>query len=47
MNTHPYKHIYAHSILMSTSERLSRLDLKIYNVDHKERLIVDGDTVFH
>jgi hypothetical protein len=37
MNTH------AHYILMDTSERLSRLDLEIYKVDHQERLIVNED----
>jgi hypothetical protein len=41
MNTHLYKHIHVYSTSMSTSERLSRLDLKIYEVDHQERLIVD------
>jgi hypothetical protein len=28
---------------MSTSEKLSRLDLKIYEVGYEERLAVDGD----
>jgi hypothetical protein len=28
---------------MSISERLSRLDIKIYEFDHQERLAVDGD----
>jgi hypothetical protein len=36
-----------YSIFMSTSERLNRLDLKIYEVDHKERLAVDDDVTFH
>jgi hypothetical protein len=31
---------------MSIFERLSRLDLKIYEVSHQECLAVDGDVVF-
>jgi hypothetical protein len=34
-------------LLLSTSERLSRLDLDIYKVDHQERLTVDGDVASH
>jgi hypothetical protein len=34
MSTHPYDHTYAHSILISTFERLSRLDLEIHEVSH-------------
>jgi hypothetical protein len=41
--THPYEHIHAHSTPMSTSKRLSRLDLKIHEVGHQEHLAVDGD----
>jgi hypothetical protein len=33
----------AHPTLMSTSERLSRLDLEIHEVGHQECLAVDGD----
>jgi hypothetical protein len=36
-------HIYTHYISMSTSERLSRFDFKIHEVDHQERLAIDGD----
>jgi hypothetical protein len=43
MSTHPYKHTHAHPAPMSTSERLSRLNLKIHDVDHQERLTVDED----
>jgi hypothetical protein len=32
---------------MSTSERLSRFDLEIHEVDHQERLAVDRDIVSH
>jgi hypothetical protein len=39
MNTHPYEYTYVHHIFMSTSKRLSRLDLEIYEVGHQERLI--------
>jgi hypothetical protein len=43
MSTHPYKHTYAHPTRISTSEKLSRHDLEIYEVDHQERLAIDGD----
>jgi hypothetical protein len=39
MNTHPTS--------MSISERLSRLDLEIYEVGHQERLTVDGNVASH
>jgi hypothetical protein len=32
---------------MSTSERLSRLDLEIHEVGHQERIAVDEDVVYH
>jgi hypothetical protein len=32
---------------MSTSERLSRLDLKIHEVDYEECLAVDGGVASH
>jgi hypothetical protein len=32
---------------MITSKSLSRLDLKIHEVDQQEHLIVDGDVGFH
>jgi hypothetical protein len=47
MSTHPYKHMHAQPISMSTFERLSRLDLEIYEVGHQKRLSVDGDVAFH
>jgi hypothetical protein len=34
MNTHPYKNMYVYPISMSTSEKLSRFDLEIYEVGH-------------
>jgi hypothetical protein len=40
MSTHPYEHTHAYPTSMSTSERLSRLDLKIHEVGHQERLTV-------
>jgi hypothetical protein len=43
MSTHPYEHIHAHPIPMSTSERLSWFDIEIYKVGHQECLAVDGD----
>jgi hypothetical protein len=45
MSTQLYK--YTHPISMSTSERLSELDLEIYKVGHQERLTVDRDVVSH
>jgi hypothetical protein len=47
MRIHSYKHMYTHPIPMSTSERLSRLDLEIYKVGHEEHLIVVGDVASH
>jgi hypothetical protein len=44
---HHYKHMHTHLIPMSTPERLSRLNLEIYEVGHQERLAVDGDVVFY
>jgi hypothetical protein len=42
-STHLYEHMHAHPIPMSTSERLSRLDLEIHEVGHQEHLVVNGD----
>jgi hypothetical protein len=47
MSTHPCEHMYVYHIPMSTSERLNQLDLKIHEVDHQERLTVDGDAASH
>jgi hypothetical protein len=41
MSIYPYQYMYAHLILMSTSEKLSQLDLEIHEVGHQERLIID------
>jgi hypothetical protein len=43
MSIHPYEYMHAHSITMSTSERLNRLDLEIHEVGHQDRLAIDGD----
>jgi hypothetical protein len=45
MITHPYKYTYSHHISMSTSERVSRLDIEIHKVDHQERIVVNRDVV--
>jgi hypothetical protein len=45
MSTYLYKYTYIYPIPMSTSERLSRLDLEIHEVGHQERLTVDGDVI--
>jgi hypothetical protein len=42
MNIHFYEHAHAHPTPMSTSERLSRLDLEIHKVSHKERSLSTG-----
>jgi hypothetical protein len=47
MSTHLYEHTYAHPTNMSTSKRLSRLDLEIHEVGHQERLAVGGDAASH
>jgi hypothetical protein len=44
---YPYEHTYAHPISMSTSERLSWLDLEIHEISHQERIVVDGDVASH
>jgi hypothetical protein len=46
-STDLYEHTHAYPTPMSTSERLSRLDLKIHKVSHQERLTVDGDVTSH
>jgi hypothetical protein len=38
---------YTHLIIISISERLSRFDVKIYEVCHQERLVIDGDVASH
>jgi hypothetical protein len=43
ISTHSYEH--THTIPMSTSERLSWLDIEIHEVGHQERLVVGGDIV--
>jgi hypothetical protein len=45
--THHYEHMDTHPTSMSTSERLSQLDLKIHEVGHQEHLAVDGDIASH
>jgi hypothetical protein len=45
MSTHSYEHTHIHFTPMSTSKRLSRLDLEIYEVGHQECIVVDGDVV--
>jgi hypothetical protein len=47
MSTHIYKHTHVRSTSMSTSERLSRLDLEIHEVGHQERLTIDEDVTSH
>jgi hypothetical protein len=46
-STHPYEHTHKHPTLMSTSERLDRLDLEIHKGSHEECLAVDGDVAYH
>jgi hypothetical protein len=42
MSTHPLW-THTHPIPMSTSEKLSRFDLKIHEIGHQERLAVNDD----
>jgi hypothetical protein len=32
---------------MTTSERLSRFDLEIHEINHQEHIVVNDDVVFH
>jgi hypothetical protein len=41
MIIHTYEHTHVHPTHMSTFERLSRLDIKIHEVGHQERIAVD------
>jgi hypothetical protein len=41
MSIHPYKHMHTHFIPMSTSKRLSQLDIEIYEVGYQDYLAVD------
>jgi hypothetical protein len=47
MSTHPCEYIHAYPTPMSTSERLSRFDLKIHEVGHQKCSAVDGDVASH
>jgi hypothetical protein len=42
MSTHSYEYTYAHTIFMSISERLNRLDLEIYKVGHQNASLFTG-----
>jgi hypothetical protein len=42
-HSHLYEYIYTHITPMNISEKLNRLDLKIHEVDHQERLTISGD----
>jgi hypothetical protein len=46
MIIHPYKYIHLHSTSMSTSKKLSRLELEIHKVGHQERIAVDETSSF-
>jgi hypothetical protein len=46
-STHLYEHTHVDPNPMSTSERLSWLDLEIYEVGHQERLTVDEGVTSH
>jgi hypothetical protein len=47
MSAQPYEHMYTYTTSMSTSKRLSQVDLKIHKVGHQECLPVDGDVGSH
>jgi hypothetical protein len=42
MSIHSYEYMHIHSTPISTFERTNRLDLGIHEVDHQERLTIDG-----
>jgi hypothetical protein len=46
MSIHPYEYTRTHPTLMSTSERLDRLDLEIHEVGHQEHLTIDEDVIY-
>jgi hypothetical protein len=47
MSIHPYKYTHTYPTPMSTFKRLNQFDLKINEVDHQERITVDGDVTSH
>jgi hypothetical protein len=47
MIIHHYEYIYVHFTPMTTSEKLSQINLEIYKVDHQKRLTVNGNITFH
>jgi hypothetical protein len=47
MSTYPYEHMHVHPTPMSTSERLSQINLEIHEIGHQECLTVDGDIASH
>jgi hypothetical protein len=44
---HLYKYMHVYPTSMSTSERLSQIDLEINEIGRQERLAVDGDVGSH
>jgi hypothetical protein len=46
IDTHSYKYMCVYPIIISTYERLNRLDFKIHEVGHQECLTVDGMSSF-
>jgi hypothetical protein len=47
MSTYFYKHTYVYFNSINTFKRLSRLNLKIYEVAHQKHLPINEDIVFH
>jgi hypothetical protein len=47
MNNHLYEYTYVHPISISISERLRRFDFEIHEIDHQERLGINGDITYH
>jgi hypothetical protein len=47
MSIHFYKHMHVHPISMNISERLSQLDLEIYEVGHQECIVINEDVTSH
>jgi hypothetical protein len=42
-----YEYIHTHLIHISIFKKLSRIDLKIYEVGHQERIIIDKYVTSH
>jgi hypothetical protein len=42
-SNHPYEHTHVYPTRMNTYKRLNRIDFKIHEVGHQERIAIDED----